>query len=75
MTEEEMDNCIVSYSIEIRHGIDVDGQEFWATKYVNNVDKTAIPVITGLGMLEATKIDLLQRNGMIPMPAEIDGDE
>lgn len=63
-------NDVVTHQITIQYGIDgPTGTQYFACRFVDLINRTeSIDIITGLGMLAAAEIDLVQRNGMIPEP-------
>lgn len=59
----------LTYSITVHRGIDSAGRDWWRVDYVNNIDLDDLPpLLDGLGMLEAAKLDLMQQTGALPQP-------
>lgn len=53
--------------------IDEDGEQ-WQCSFEDYTTGDLIPVVDGLGLLEAAKIDLMQQHQMIPMPPGQEGE-
>lgn len=62
----DADDLILA-EIQIKQGLDKDGNEYWATNFSDRRGNM-ISLIVGLGLLEAAKIDLMQRHGCVPLP-------
>ena len=60
---------LVLIEIGIKKWVDSDGVECWATSFKDR--EGHLPgLLECLSLLEAAKIDLMQRSGMIPMPPD-----